>query len=69
MVLLLALAHQEPGGVSGERAGRSPATARAARGHQQTGVLIGNEKNVSLSSSTPPASWEAGFGQDRLGVA
>ena len=42
---------------------------RAAWGHQQTGVLIGDEKDMSLSSSIPPASWEAGFGQDRLGVA
>ena len=44
--------------MSGKRVGRSPATDRAAPGHQQTGVLIGDEKNMSLSSSSPPASWE-----------
>lgn len=54
--------------MSGKRVGRSPAMDRAAQGHQQTGVLIGDEKNMSLSSSSPPASWETGFGQDGLGV-
>lgn len=39
---------------------------RTAWGHQQTGFLVGDEKDVSLSSPTPPASWET-MGLGRTG--